>query len=164
MTAWAEFRPREILERLTARGVDFVVVGGFAAVIHGSPRLTQDLDLCCARDPANLQALGELLIALNARLYGIEEELPFVADERTLRGTEILTLQTDLGKVDLLANPEGSPSYPALKASAERVDIEGLLISVASISALVAMKRAAGRPKDLADIAELEVIERLRGR
>lgn len=161
--AWADFSPDEILARLTARGVDFVVVGGFAAVIHGSPRVTQDLDLCYSPDPENLRALGDVLAGLNARLYGIEDEVPFVADERTLRGVEILTLQTDLGKLDLLARPSGRPRYTELKASADRVDIGDLLISVVSIPDLIAMKRAAGRPKDLADIAELEAIERLRG-
>lgn len=161
--AWADFSPDEILARLTARGVDFVVVGGFAAVIHGSPRVTQDLDLCYSPDPENLRALGDVLAELNARLYGIEDEGPFVADERTLRGVEILTLQTDLGKLDLLARPSGRLRYTELKASADRVDIGDLLISVVSIPDLTAMKRAAGRPKDLADIAELEAIERLRG-
>lgn len=164
MTAWGEFRPREVLERLTARGVDFVVVGGFAAVIHGSPRVTQDLDLCYSQDASNLTALGDVLTQLNARLYGVDEEVPFVADAETLKRTEILTLQTDLGKVDLLARPSGSPPYEKLKAAAERVDIGGLLISVVSIPDLLAMKRAAGRPKDIADIAELEAIERLRDR
>jgi predicted nucleotidyltransferase len=159
--AWADFDPAEILKRLTARGVDFVVVGGFAAVIHGSPRVTQDLDLCYSRDPENLRALGDVLTELNSRLYGTEEELPFVADERTLKGTEVLTLQTDLGKLDLLARPSGSTRYADLKASADRVDIGDLLISIVSIPDLIAMKRAAGRPKDLADVAELEAIKRL---
>lgn len=161
--AWEDFDPRAILARLTARGVDFVVVGGFAGVIHGSPRVTQDLDLCYSPDQDNLRALGEELTALNARLYGIEEELLFVADERTLKGAEILTLQTDLGKLDLLAAPAGSPPYAKLRAAAKRVDVGGFLVAVVSIPDLVAMKRAAGRAKDLADITELEAIERLGG-
>lgn len=162
MAPWDDFDPDEILKRLTARGVDFVVIGGFASVIHGSPRLTQDLDVCYSQEPANLLALGEVVTALNARLYGVDDEVPFVADERTLRGTEILTLQTDLGKLDLLAHPSGAPPYRDLKAAAERIDIGGLLISVVAIPDLLSMKRAGGRPKDLADIHELEGIERLR--
>lgn len=161
MTGWGEFRPREMLERLTARGVDFVVVGGFAAVIHGSPRVTQDLDLCYSLDAPNLVALGEVLTEVNARLHGVEEEVPFVADEDALKRAEILTLQTDLGRLDLLARPSGSLSYEKLKAAAERVDIGDLLISVVSIPDLLAMKHATGRLKDIADIAELEAILRL---
>lgn len=161
MNAWGEFHPREVLERLTARGVDFVVVGGFASVIHGSPRITQDLDLCYSQDTENLVALGEVMGALNARLYGAEQDLPFVADGLTLKGSEILTLQTDAGKVDLLAHSSGAPPYRGLRSRAQRIDIGGLLIAVVAIPDLLSMKRAAGRPKDLADIAELEALQRL---
>lgn len=160
MADWVDFDPQEILRRLTARGVDFVIVGGFAAVIHGSPRVTQDLDLTYAHDLENLEALGDVLTQIHSKLYSIADEVPFVPDGRTLRQTEILTLQTDFGKLDLLARPSGSPPYAAVKAAAKRVDINGLLVSVVSIPDLLAMKRAAGRPKDVADVAELEAIER----
>lgn len=162
MAAWADFDPLEILRRLTARGVDFVIVGGFAAVIHGSPRLTQDLDLTYSHEPENLLALGEVLTQLNARLYGITDAVPFLADEETLKRTELLTLQTDLGKLDLLARPLGAPPYADLRRAAERIDVDGLLVSVVAIPDLLAMKRSAGRPKDIADVAELEAIEQRR--
>src|SRR3954466_5837163 len=102
MTAWRPFKPLAILQLLTAKGIDYLLVGGYAAVLHGSPRVTQDLDICYATDETNLAALGSTLVDLNARLYGIEEEVPFVPDERTLRRVELLTLDTDLGKLDLM--------------------------------------------------------------
>lgn len=159
--AWADFNPDEILARLTARGVDFVVVGGFAAVIHGSPRVTQDLDLCYSQHPQNLKALGHVLTELNARLYGIEDDLPFVPDERALKGTEILTLQTDLGKLDLLGAPSGSSEYPDLKGSADRIDIGGFLISVAALPDLIAVQRRAALRHGV-EVTELEAVERVR--
>lgn len=154
----------EILRRLVERGVDFVVIGGIAAVLHGSARNTFDLDICFATDAANLAALGDVLTALGARLKGVDEEVPFVADARMLRRVELLTLVTTLGELDVLSRPPGAPAYEALRRNADRYDLDGINVSVASIDDLIAMKQAAGRPKDLLDIEELQAIKRLRGR
>jgi hypothetical protein len=156
--------PDEILRRLVERGVDFVVIGGIAGVLHGSARNTFDLDICFATDEANLVALGDVLTALGARLKGVEEEVPFVPDARTLRQVELLTLVTSLGELDLLARPPGAPAYQELRRNADRYDLGGFNVSVASIDDLIAMKQAAGRAKDLLDIEELEAIKRLRQR
>lgn len=151
-----------ILRRLTARGVDFVVIGGIAAVLHGSPRATFDLDLCFATDPANLDGLGEVLTDLDARLRGVGEEVPFVPDAATLRQVEVLTLRTALGDLDVLARPAGVTRYETLRRGADRYELGGFSVLVASVADLIAMKHAAGRAKDLADIEELEAILRLR--
>jgi predicted nucleotidyltransferase len=153
-----------ILRRLVERGVDFVVIGGIAAVLHGSPRNTFDLDICFATDDVNLAALGDVLTALGARLKGVDEDVPFVADARTLRQVELLTLVTSLGELDVLNRPPGAPPYRELRQHADRYDLGGFNVSVASIDDLIAMKQAAGRAKDLVDIEELEAIKRLRHR
>jgi Nucleotidyl transferase AbiEii toxin, Type IV TA system len=154
----------EILRRLVERGVDFVVIGGIAAVLHGSARNTFDLDICFATDDANLAALGDVLTALGARLKGADEEVPFVADVRTLRNVGLLTLVTSLGELDVLSRPPGAPTYRELRSNADRYDLGAFNVSVASIDDLIAMKQAAGRAKDLLDIEELEAIKRLRHR
>jgi len=151
-----------ILRRLVERGVDFVVIGGIAAVLHGSPRATFDLDVSFAPDEGNLAALGEILVGLDARPAGVDEALPFTPDAATLRRIEVLTLDTSLGRLDVLARPAGAAVYEALRRRAERFDLGGFSVLVASIDDLVAMKRAAGRAKDLADVEELETIRRLR--
>lgn len=158
-----ELDARRVLRELVARGVDFVLIGGIAAVLHGSARTTLDLDLCVATDETNLDALGHVLQDLNARLRGVADEVPFVRDARTLRSIEVLTLRTDAGDVDVLARPDGSPPYEKLRSNADRIDLGGFAILVAAIPDLIAMKTAAGREKDLADIAELRAILRLRG-
>jgi hypothetical protein len=152
----------EILRRLTARGVDFVVIGGIAAVLHGSAQATYDLDIAYATDSGNLAALGDLLISLHARLKGVDEPLAFAPDARTLRRVDLLTLVTDEGELDVLARPAGSPGYESLRRNADRFDLDGFSVLVASIDDLIAMKRAAGRSKDLAAVEELEAIDRLR--
>jgi hypothetical protein len=158
-------RPRradEILRRLITRGVDFVVIGGIAAVLHGSAQATYDLDICYATDAGNLAALGRVLIDLGARLKGVKEALPFTPDATTLRRVELLTMVTSEGELDVLARPAGSPGYEALRRHADRFDLGGFSVLVASIDDLIAMKQAAGRQKDLAAIEELEAIKRLR--
>jgi hypothetical protein len=153
-----------ILRRLVERGVDFVVIGGIAAVLHGSARNTFDLDVCFATDPANLEALGEVLVALGARLKGVEDEVPFVPDAMTLTRVEVLTMVTRFGELDVLARPAGAARYDALRRRAERFELGGFSVLVASIEDLISMKQAAARDKDLADIRELEAIRRLRRR
>jgi uncharacterized nucleotidyltransferase DUF6036 len=158
-----ELDPERILRALVRRGVDFVVIGGIAAVLHGSARNTFDLDVCFATDDVNLNALGDVLVELGARLRGVREDVPFTPDARTLRRVELLTLATVAGDFDVIARPSGAPAYAALRRRAERFDLGGFAVLVASVEDLIAMKQAAGRVKDIQDVAELEAILRLRG-
>lgn len=161
MSAWPAFDAEQLLRVLTARGVDFVVVGGIAVVLLGSARLTRDLDVCYAEDEGNLEALGGALLELGARLRGVEASVPFVPDAEALRRVQLLTLDTDAGPLDVMSRPAGAPGYGTLRRNAHRFDIGGTTVRVASIDDMIAMKTAAGRPQDLADIEELEAIKRL---
>jgi predicted nucleotidyltransferase len=162
VATWPELSVGELLRRLCEARVDFVVVGGLAVVLHGYVRTTKDLDICYAGDDANLEALGDVLVAIEARLRGIEDDIPFVPDGRTLRHTQILTLETSLGWVDLLVDPAGSPSYATLRERATSMHVSGHDVQVASVDDLLAMKRASNRPTDQADIEALEKIQRVR--
>lgn len=154
--------PREILKRLVAAGVDFTVVGGIAVILQGYPRFTDDLDIAFAADTANLKALGQVLTDLEAGLRGVDETVPFVADERTLDGVDLLTLDTSAGWLDVHKNLKGIGSYAGLRRRADRVDLDGVAVLVASVDDLLAMKHAAGRPEDHTDIAALEEVKRQR--
>ena len=154
--------PLTLLPRLASSRVDFVVIGGIAVVAHGYIRTTRDLDITYATDQENLDALGRVLVDLDARLRGVAEAVPLVPDGRTLRNAEMLTLETSEGALDLLAAPPGAPSYTELKERAEAIQLEGSTFLTASIEDLIEMKRAAGRPRDLEDIEALEEIRRLR--
>ncbi len=158
----AEFRPRGLLEHLIRHDVDYVVVGGIAAALHGSERNTFDLDVCPAQDSANLDKLGAALVEIEARLRDITEDVPFVPDGRSLTGIEILTLSTSLGPLDILVRPHGSPPYSALRRRATRMEVGGTApVLIASIDDLIAMKRESDRPKDREDIERLEALTRL---
>lgn len=164
MAAWPEFRLDRLLGGLTARGVDFVVIGGVAATVHGSAHITRDLDIRYSTEPANLEALGAALGDLGARLRGVEDDVDFVPDARTLKDTQVLTLETREGWLDLLAEPAGGPPYEKLRKRADRIEFKGLTLLVASIDDLIAMKSAAGRDRDMVAVEELKLIRRLRKR
>jgi len=165
VASWPEFRPTALLGLLAHAKIDFVVVGGVAIVVQASPRFTRDLDICYATDKANLARLGSLLVSLEARLRGVDDDVPFVPDERMLRRTQMLTLTTREGDLDLLVDPSGSPGYAALRRRADVIDLAGASVRIASVEDLISMKRAAGRPQDQIDVESLEIARsRLRGR
>lgn len=136
----------------------FVIVGGLAVTIHGSSYVTFDLDFCYERDPENLLRLAQALQPYNPRLRGAPAGLPFRFDEQTLRSGLNFTLTTDLGDIDLLGEVAGIGDYAATLAASERVELFGATFDVLTLDALIASKRAAGRPKDLLVLPELEAL------
>lgn len=160
MANFPELHLSALLHRLSEGGVDYVVVGGVAVAIQGYGRATKDLDITYATDPSNLEALGEVLIAAKARLRGVPEDVPFIPDGRTLKHTQILTLDTVDGGLDLLVDPSGAAPYDAMRHRADLVKFEDIHVRIVGLEDLLAMKRAAGRPQDLADIEALEVARR----
>ena len=160
--SWPEFSATGLLRTLAQHGVDFVVVGGIAMVVHGSTRTTHDLDICLAPGQANLDALGAALIELGATLRDLEHPVPFVPDGATLRRLSIVTLHTRDGPLDLLRDPEGAPPYEQLRRRAERIELDGFTVLVAALDDLESMKRATDRTKDKLDLEEIQAIRRLR--
>ena len=158
MTA-AQFDPLQILKTLDSHGVQFVIIGGIAGRLWGSTTVTNDLDVCYARDAANLKALAGALRELKARLRGADRDLPFTADARALKSGDHFTFTTTAGNFDILGTPAGSGGYPSLARTATRMDVGGVTVLVAAIEDLMLMKRAAGRPKDL---IELEILAAVR--
>ena len=154
----------QIIAALVAAGVRFVVVGGVAATLHGSARLTNDIDLCYDPAPDNLEALVRLLRGWHAYLREVEPGLPFTLDVRALRTTPIMTLVTDLGNLDLLDRVLGLGGYAEVLAASERVQLERIEFRALTLPALIAAKKATGRPKDREHVIELEVLLALRRR
>jgi hypothetical protein len=160
VASWPDFRPAALIGALVHADVDFVVIGGVAVVVQASPRFTRDLDVTYATNISNLERLGALLASLDARLRGVEGDVPFTPDARTLLRTEMLTLTTRDGDLDLLAHPPGSPGYAALRRRADVVELDEVSVRIASLEDLIEMRRAAGRPQDAVDIESLEAARR----
>ena len=152
------FDPVGALQVLTDHEVRYIVIGGIAGATHGSPSVTQDLDVCYERGPDNLERLASALASIHARLRGADD-VSFSLDAKTLAAGDHFTFVTDRGDLDCLGIPSGTLGYDDLKKDAVDVDLDGLVVAVASIEDLIRMKRAAGRPRDL---AELEILGALR--
>lgn len=130
-----------------------------AGRLWGSPSITEDIDICYARDPVNLKALAEALRELGARLRGAPEDVRFLLDAETLRRGDHFTSITQAGNLDCFGFPAGSGGFDELSRTAAKMDIGGHKILVADIEDLIRMKRAAGRPKDR---VEVEILSALR--
>jgi hypothetical protein len=151
---------REIIDRLRAEDVAFVIIGGVAMVLRGSSRTTIDLDLCYERSRDNLERLARAIASLNPRLRGAPPELPFLWDAQTLRSGLNFTLTTSAGDLDLLGEVPGIGAFEAVRQLAGPMTIYGDTSLVLDLDGLEKAKRAAGRAKDLLDLAEIEEIRK----
>ena len=152
------FDPLRIMSELNGAGVRYVVIGAFAGRLLGSPTLTRDLDVCYARDRANLKALATVLARLHARLRSVEADVRFPLDARALLAGDSFTLTTDAGDLDLVGTPSGTGGYEDLVRAAVDADLDGIVVKVVSIDDLIRMKRSAGRPKDLIEVEVLAAV------
>jgi len=152
----------DALRVLNHHGVDFVLIGGVAATLHGSSIPTFDLDIAYARDPANIGRLVKALKELNAELrVGGEppdEPLVFILDEKSIEMGANFTFVTTSGAVDVLGDPGGISSYSDLRNGATEETLLGEPIKLVSLDHLIAMKRHANRAKDKLALEELKVI------
>jgi len=152
-----------VLAGLTGRKIRFVVVGGVTAAAHGATRVTNDLDICYdAMDQKNLIALAALLAKWRAYPRGVEAGLPFIMDDRTLRGAPVLTLTTVEGDIDVMDRIAGVGDYAAVRKRSEKIEALGVRFRVIDLPSLIKAKRAAGRPRDHEHLPELEALLALR--
>lgn len=152
----------EIIRAFVNARVRFVVIGGVAAVIQGSVRLTNDIDVCYDTERANIAALVAVLRRWHAYLRGVERGLPFILDVRAVQDSPIMTLTTDAGDIDILDRVPGVGAYSAVHEASELVTIGPTRFRSLTLRALIAAKRATGRPKDREHLIELEALLALR--
>ena len=155
---------RSLLESLDRNEVAFVIIGGIAATLHGSARLTFDLDIVYERTPDNLQRLVAALAPFEPYLRGAPPGLPFKFDVETIRRGLNFTLTTSDGSIDLLGEVSGIGNYRAARERSDEAHMFGGTYYFLDLDALIVSKKAAGRPKDFEAIAELEAIREERER
>ena len=151
-----------IAEHLERHAVEFMVIGGQAAVLLGSPLPTFDVDLCYRRTKENLQRLAEALEELHPTLRGAPGDLPFRLDAESLALGANFTFNTDYGPLDLLGWVEPHGTYDELLAGCERIEVGDAQLLVIGLEDLIAIKRHLGRPKDQVMLVQLEALKRLR--
>jgi len=149
---------KALLRLLAENQVDFIIVGGAAATAHGSARLTFDLDIVYSRDSENIVRIVNALRPIQPYLRGAPPGLPFDWSTETVKKGLNFTLVTTLGPLDLLGEIAGGGSYQQLIGETIEVEVAGVECRCLNLERLIKVKRAAGRPKDLEVIAELEQI------
>jgi predicted nucleotidyltransferase len=153
-----------LIHALADAGVDFILVGGVAATVHGSARLTRDIDVVYARTSQNIQRVVDALSPHAPYLRGAPPGLPFSWEPATIERGLNFTLSTTLGDIDLLGEVTGGGGFDQLLPRSRRVTIFDREVLCLDLPALIQIKRAAGRPRDLEAVAELEVIAEERAR
>jgi predicted nucleotidyltransferase len=153
---------RKLLGPLVEHGVDFVLIGGMAGIAQGSNYPSFDLDVAYCGDKANVKRLVSALKEIGVRLRGAPADLPFQLDEKTIENGANFTFVTPHGDFDILADIAGIRSFEELSRGSEEREVFGFPVRVASLSHLIAMKRAANRPKDKNMLEEYLVLAELR--
>jgi len=148
----------ELLKKLTDEGVEFVLVGGFAAVTHGSFQLTRDIDICAILDDATVAKLRRALANWNPTHRMTPQQLSFLLRPREGERVNNLYLQTDMGMLDVLSSIKGVGDFQRLMEKAETVEVDGQNVRVISLEDLITAKEAMGRDRDRIVAKELRAI------
>ena len=152
-------RLRELLERLAAADVRFVLVGGLAVNAWGYLRATRDVDVVPEPSEENLAKLDTLLTELGGRVDVGGRLLDSDAISTFLRAGDRTVVVTELGQVDVLQGLPQVPAFAILDAEASEIEVDGLLVRVCSLEHLLEMKRASERPRDRDDLEALEATQ-----
>lgn len=150
-----------MLQGLREGRVAFVVIGGIAAAAHGSRRVTDDLDICYDASEANVTRLARLLAGWEAYPRGIERGLPFFMDTKQFRVTPLMTLTGREGFIDVLDEVKGVGGFAECRSRSVDIKAFDIRFRILDLDALIDAKRAAGRPKDIDQIPELEALRAL---
>lgn len=152
--------PQCIFAALDRHGVDYVLIGGLAAVLHGSTAMTNDADVFPAPDRDNLARLADALRDLDARVRSEEtpDGLPFDPHPDLLVGMAVLNLTTRCGDLDVARSPADLDSFAAVRAAAVEFDVDGVRVPVAALADIIRSKEAADRPKDRATLPILHAL------
>lgn len=160
-------QPDELFASLDRHGVRYVLIGGLAAVLHGSPLQTVDVDICPARDPENLRRLASALEDLDARIRtpDVPDGVRFPYEGAFLARVDLLNLMTRSGDLDLAFTPSGTQGFPELHDRAVPMNIRGMTIAVAALDDVIRSKEAANRPRDQRSLPTLRrLLEEVRKR
>lgn len=147
-----------LLQRLADAGLDFVIVGGFAAITHGSGYITRDVDICAVLTEENVARLRQALADWNPRHRMTPQRLSFLTHPPAGQTLNNLYLQTDMGVIDIITSVLGVGDFMRLREKAEELEVDGRRYRVIALEDLIKAKEAMGREKDLLTAKELRAI------
>lgn len=150
---------QSLLKFLVASPIDFVLVGGFAAVLHGCNQTTRDIDICLVLSPEEIQSLRDVLAPISPRHRTVADKPSFLSFPTNLSGIKNLHLETDLGVLDVISNVEAVGGFYDVLKNSEEIELYGGRCRLISIEDLIRSKKALGRHRDLAVVEELEAIK-----
>lgn len=148
----------QLLAKLVDSGFEFVIVGGYAAVAHGSARTTRDIDICAVLTAENVETLRKALVGWNPRHRMTPQKLSFLTVPPPGTPLKNLYLETDVGFIDVLTSVIGVGDFARLKSRAEKLEIDGRTHWLISLGDLITAKEAMGRDHDLLTAKDLRVI------
>jgi hypothetical protein len=155
-------RPLDVLELfrvLAEHGVDYVVIGGVAAQVHGRRRTTKDLDVRPAPDPENYERLAAALVVLDAHPVEISGAPTPTADQLRLAPV-VPPLGTRHGELHILNEIPGATDYAAMRMRSLTTDLDGIPMQIVGVDDLIRMKQASARPADIEDVEALTALAR----
>lgn len=155
---------REMFRVLAEHDVDYLVIGGVAAQVHGHRRTTMDLDVTPAPDPENFERLATALLALDAHPVERNSSAPTPTAEQLRIASVVPPLATRHGELHILNKVPGAAAYAGMRTRALTTDLDGIAMHIVGVDDLIRMKQATGRPSDLEDIKALTTVARREAR
>ncbi len=155
---------RELFRVLAEHGVDYLVIGGVAAQVHGRRRTTKDLDVTPAPDPENFKRLAAALVALDAHPVELGPSAPTPTAEQLRVAPVVPPLTTRHGELHILNEVPGATAYAGMRTRALTTDLDGIAMHIVGVDDLIRMKHTAGRPSDIEDIEALTMVARREAR
>ncbi|MFA5863435.1 MAG: nucleotidyltransferase [Phycisphaerae bacterium] len=153
-----------LLELLAKNEVEFVIIGGFAGVVHGCIYVTQDVDICCDFSVPNLLLLAKALKIVHPVHRMTPARLKLELNKKNAAQFKNLYLDTDIGQLDCLSFVQGVGDFHKVRESSQLIEVEGVKMRVLNIEALIESKKAMGRPKDRLMIEQSKRIKKDRGK
>ncbi|MEW6618599.1 MAG: nucleotidyltransferase [bacterium] len=153
---------KKILSHLKLFNVKFIIIGGQASILQGVVHLTEDIDICYARDKENLENIVKALLPYHPYLRSTEKDLPFIFDAKTLKMGLNFTFSTDIGDIDLIGEVQGIGYYDDVLNHSETMEIYGMECNVLTIEGLIKAKKSIRRQKDITVIKGLEALLEIR--
>lgn len=152
----------DLLERLVRAEVQFVLIGGYACIVHGGTLTTEDIDICCDFTPENLLCLQRAVNDLNPVHRMTPKRIPLSLTAENCQNLKNLYLDTDLGQLDCISEVKGLGNFDQVNQMCQTIEAEGIQLKVLNRDALIQSKKTMGRPRDHEAIRQLEAIAKMK--